>query len=76
MTTHPTVSKSLEKTLRQLREANDGFAITVWKDGSWRAWQTLDAKYAEKDADWLLTISAQAIQEELLVRRADEGRVQ
>jgi hypothetical protein len=42
--------------LEALRNANDGFAITVWKEGSWKLWQTLDAKYSEKDPDWLLTI--------------------
>ena len=31
-------------------------AITVWKDGSWKNWQKLDAKYAEQEADWLCTI--------------------
>ncbi len=42
--------------LEALRSANDGFAITVWKSGHWKLWQTLDAKYAEREPDWLLTI--------------------
>lgn len=31
-------------------------AITVWRDGSWKVWRSLDATYAENDPDWLLTI--------------------
>jgi hypothetical protein len=42
--------------LNALRNVNAGAAITVWKDGTWKAWQTLDAKYAEKDPNWLSTI--------------------
>lgn len=32
-------------------------AITVWKDGSWKAWQRGDAYYAQEDAGWLATIN-------------------
>lgn len=42
--------------LEKLRNANKGSAITVWEDGSWRRWQTLDAEYAQKDENWLTTI--------------------
>jgi hypothetical protein len=45
-----------EDHLVALRNANAGAAITVWKDGTWKAWQTLDAQYAEKDENWLCTI--------------------
>lgn len=45
-----------EDHLSALRDANAGAAVTVWKDGSWQAWQTLDAKYAEGDPNWLCTI--------------------
>lgn len=31
-------------------------AITVWKDGTWKAWTALDATYAQDDPDWLSTI--------------------
>lgn len=47
--------------LDALRNANDGWAITVWKDGGWKLWRTLDAKYAEGDPDWLATLSGDAI---------------
>lgn len=46
----------LAARLEELRSVNDGSAITVWKNGTWQRWQTLDAKYAEKDPDWLCTI--------------------
>lgn len=42
--------------LQMTRNANAGSAITIWKDATWKHWQTLDAKYAEKDDDWFLTI--------------------
>lgn len=42
--------------LQELRSANDGCAITVWKNGTWKEWQTLDAKYAEQDPDFFVTI--------------------
>lgn len=34
-----------------------GLAVTVWKDGGWRAWRAVDAYYAENDPDWLATIN-------------------
>ena len=58
-----------------LRHANDGWAITVWSDigdvsgkkiPGWKLWRTLDAKYAEKDPGWLMTISGDEIAPELL----------
>ena len=47
--------------LNALRHANDGFAVTIWEaaDGNeegWKVWRTLDAKYAEKDPGWVMTI--------------------
>lgn len=42
--------------LEALRNANDGSAITVYKDGGWKLWQTLDAKYAECEDEWFCTI--------------------
>ena len=35
--------------------------ITVWKDGSWRIEQELDAVYvSQNDPDWLVTIPLDA----------------
>ncbi len=31
-------------------------SITVWTDGTWKVWSSLDAYYAQEDADWLVTI--------------------
>ena len=31
-------------------------AITVWKDGTWKVWQAMDAQLAENEDDWLSTI--------------------
>lgn len=45
-----------QEHLDAARNANAGSAITIWKDGNWKRWNELDAKYAEKDPDWLLTI--------------------
>lgn len=46
-----------ENLLWALRHANDGWAISVWKDGGWCVWKPLDAKYAEAaDEDYLVTI--------------------
>ena len=28
-------------------------AVTVWKDGGWKVWGTVDAMYARDDPDWL-----------------------
>lgn len=47
---------SLQIHLDALRNANAGSAITVLKDGSYKHWQTLDAKYYEGEEDWLCTI--------------------
>lgn len=45
-----------QEHLDAARNANAGSAITIWTDGNWKRWNELDAKYAEKDPDWLLTI--------------------
>jgi hypothetical protein len=50
-----------QQHLNAARNANDGFAITVWKNGTWKIWQTLDAKHAEKEEDWLATIPSAAL---------------
>lgn len=47
--------------LSSLRNANHGFAITIWTDSAdgeagWQLWPSLDAKYAEKSPGWLMTI--------------------
>jgi hypothetical protein len=42
--------------LEAARNANAGSAITVWKDGTWKRWTALDARYAERDETWFLTI--------------------
>jgi hypothetical protein len=55
-------SGSIEDHLDALRNANDGWAITVWKDGGWKLWRTLDAKYAEGDPDWLATLAGADIE--------------
>lgn len=52
---------TINDNLDELRNANDGWAITVWKDGGWKLWRTLDAKYAEGDPDWLATLSGDDI---------------
>ncbi len=31
-------------------------AITVWKDGTWKAWSVGDAYYARNDPEWLAEI--------------------
>ena len=31
-------------------------AVTVWKDGTWKAWQAADAQLAEGEDDWLSTV--------------------
>ena len=31
-------------------------AVTVWKDGTWIRWASLDAHYAENEPNWLCTI--------------------
>lgn len=51
--------------LAALRNANDGWAISVWKNGGWKLWRTLDAKYAESDPEWLCTLSGSLIQKDL-----------
>ncbi len=30
--------------------------ITVWKNGDWKIWRSLDAYYAANDSDWLVNI--------------------
>ena len=51
--------------LTALRNANDGWAITVWADGGWKLWRTLDAKYAEGDPGWVTTIPVHQVANEL-----------
>lgn len=55
-----------EDHLSALRNANDGFAITVWADSEdgeagWQLWRTLDAAYAEGSPGWIMTISGDEI---------------
>jgi len=40
-----------ENILHALRHANEGYALTVWKDGGWCLWKPLDAKYAAMAAE-------------------------
>lgn len=52
---------ALTDHLEAARNANDGFAITVWVDSAdggagWTLWRTLDAKYAEGSPGWVMTI--------------------
>lgn len=42
------------------QERQGGEAITVWKDHTWKRWHRLDAKYAEKDPGWMMTIPLDA----------------
>lgn len=58
-------TSGLHDHLHALRNANDGWAISVWKDGSWKLWGALDAKYAERDPNWLSTLSDQDVNAEL-----------
>lgn len=51
--------------IERLRNANDGWAITVWKDGGWKLWRTLDAKYAEGEPEWLTTLPGDTIQSDI-----------
>ena len=53
---------NIDDHLEALRNANDGWAVTVWKDGNWRLWRTLDAKYAEGEPGWLATLSGANIE--------------
>jgi hypothetical protein len=32
-------------------------AVTVWKDGTWKAWGAMDAFYARADDNWLVDFS-------------------
>lgn len=57
-------SGNFEDHLTALRNANDGWAITVWQDGGWKLWRTLDAKYAERDPDWLGTLNGKDIDQQ------------
>lgn len=64
------MSASLDPTglsdhLEALRNANDGWALTIWKDGGWKLWRTLDAKYAEGDPEWLATLSGDQVQDDI-----------
>jgi hypothetical protein len=65
----------LDAHLHALRNANDGFAITVWADSEdgaagWKLWRTLDAKYAENSPGWVMTISGDEIIAEIAVLAA------
>ena len=35
--------------------------ITVWKDGSWKVWNSYDAELATNDPDWLVNINLNTI---------------
>jgi hypothetical protein len=37
------------------------FAVTVWKDGTWKVWAKESAVYARSDSDWLCEMSLQEI---------------
>lgn len=61
MAEHDKLTGEALKQLHALRTADDGWAITVWRDhdgqeGGWKAWSKLDAKYAEGDPGWMMTI--------------------
>lgn len=50
-----------ENLLYALRHANDGYAITVWRDGGWCLWKPLDSEIADRasidtDNEVLVTI--------------------
>lgn len=52
------------RLLHELRNADDGWCITVWHDANgdepgpgWKAWSKLDAKYAEGEPGWMMTIN-------------------
>lgn len=53
----------LNDHLSALRNANDGWAITIWKDGGWKLWRTLDARYAESDPDFFASLPGNLIQD-------------
>jgi hypothetical protein len=35
--------------------------ITVWQDGTWKLWRSLDAYYAANDPYWLLNIPVEEL---------------
>lgn len=41
-------------------------AITVWKNGGYKVWRSLDAQYASDDPDWLTNIPLKEIIPEVL----------
>lgn len=60
----------LQTHLHALRNANDGYAITVWDkspdgEAGWKLWRTLDAKYAEGSRGWVMTIEGDQITAEI-----------
>ena len=59
------MANEIDAHLEAARHANDGWAITVWKDGGWKLWRTLDARYAERDPDFLATFAGADIQHEI-----------
>jgi hypothetical protein len=42
------------------------FAVTVWKDGTYRVWGAMDAYYARNDPDWLAEFGVSEIVEAAL----------
>ena len=62
--------------LDALRHANDGWAITVWKDGGWKLWTSLDAAYAECEPDWLSTLRGSDIHDEMTKLAATDHKME
>jgi hypothetical protein len=46
-----------EELLKELRKSNHYQSITVWKEGYWKEQGCTDAKYCERDPDFLVNIS-------------------
>ncbi len=42
----------------------DKYAVTVWKNGNWKVWSTMDATYARDDPDWLTDFGVQEVLDE------------
>jgi len=67
---------NFEDHLSALRSADDGWAVTIWKDGTWKLWSTLDAKYAEREPNWLSTLSGTIIEADRAVLAATGHKMQ
>lgn len=57
------LSMRAERLLADSIESLTSRAITVWKDGTWKAWQPGDAYLAQNDPEWLLTITPEMLAE-------------